>query len=337
MRKTYHLSFSSHDEVMYRSEADLRMGFNCMAESILYTETRALADGEMTTHWHEVSQTDNPKYLTKRSRYSYTRYFNAKYKRKGPLGETDVYVLELEGQHRILTALNYVNRQGLHHGLSSSSFGYPFCSVKSVFRKALGQPEADRLMPKSERYHYLTHNLYVPERYRMDENGLLLREDILDIGTVESYYVSPRNFIFQMNRITNDDIIAEQREERSSSPIVTLDVIEKCDPEFDLRQMLINEQGKVNHSRMTDLELCRLIDDYYVPGYSREGSDATIYTLTRRERVKLYEILSADLKRHRFQNRNDERTLIGKAGLSGKFVTDQQLARCLVIGYEFIS
>ena len=334
MRKTFHLSFSSHDEVLYRNQADLAMGFNCLAEAILYTETRALADGEMSTHWHTIVQTDNPKALTKRSRYSYTRYFNAKYKRLGRLGQHDAFILEMEGYHRILTALNYVNRQGLHHGLAASAFEYPYCSANAFFRKGLGKPEIRHLMPKEERYHHLTHNVSVPEQYRMDENGFLLREDILDIATVEQYYVTPRSYLYQMNRYTNEDIVKEQKEEKSNTPIITIDLIERCDPDFDIKQGLANEQGKVNRNRMTDLELCRLIDDFYVPRFSRGGVEATIYSLTTRERNSLYETLKQDLQKHRYAHRGDARTPKGQAGLHGKYATEAQLARCLVLKYD---
>lgn len=334
MRKIYHLSFSSHDEVLYRNEADLRMGFNCIAEAIMHTEARAMADGEMSTHWHLIAQTDDPKALSKRARYSYTRYFNAKYKRRGRLGEHSAFILNIDGYYRTLNAMNYVNRQGLHHGLATSAFGYPFCSINTFFQKELGKPRTIHLMPKPERYHYLTHNLSVPDHFRMDERGLLLREDILDIGTVEHYYVTPRNFLFQMNRYTSEEMIAEQKEEKSSTPIITLDLIERCDPDMDIKHMLSNESGKMNKNRMNDLELCRLIDDFYIPRFSRGSETATVYTLTPRERNSLYETLSRDLNNTRFANRDDARTIIGKAGLSGKIVTEAQLARCLVINYS---
>lgn len=45
MRKTVHLCLSSHDEVLFRNEADLIAGFNCFAVATLTTESRALAEG----------------------------------------------------------------------------------------------------------------------------------------------------------------------------------------------------------------------------------------------------------------------------------------------------
>ena len=90
MRKTVHLCLSSHDEIMYRSEEDLNMGFNCLALAVLETESRLLAEGFMTTHHHNLVQTDRYKELMYRSRYAYARYFNAKYSRTGQLGEKKV-------------------------------------------------------------------------------------------------------------------------------------------------------------------------------------------------------------------------------------------------------
>ena len=79
MRKTVHLCLSSHDEVMYRSEADLIMGFNCYAVAVLSTESRALADGFLSTHNHTLIQSDHPRETMFRSRNAYSRYFNTRY------------------------------------------------------------------------------------------------------------------------------------------------------------------------------------------------------------------------------------------------------------------
>ena len=85
---------------------------------------------------------------------------------------------------------------------------------------------------------------------------------------------------------------------------------------------------------MTDLELCRLIDEYYVPRFARGGEAKTIYTLTPRERTALYETLKQDIQKFRFANRGDARTPIGQAGLYGKYATDAQLTRCLALNYQ---
>ena len=218
MRKTYHICFSSHDEVLYRTDADLIMGFNCLAEATLFTESRLLADGFMSTHWHTVVQTDDPVYFARRNRYAYTRYFNARYGRRGRFGEKEVFITEIDGVVRLMTALNYVNRQGLHHGLATTPFAYPHCSVNTYFRKELGKESplyVTPLMPSHLRHRYLTRNIVVPEQYRMDENGLLLREDVIDTSYVEQLYITPRNFLFQMNKVTDEKTEEAQKQEKS--------------------------------------------------------------------------------------------------------------------------
>ena len=172
MRKTVHLCLSSHDEVMYRSEADLIMGFNCLALAVLETESRLLAEGFMTTHHHYLAQTDHFKELMYRSRYAYARYFNAKYSRNGQLGERQYFSQEIEGLFHTTAALNYVIRQGLHHGLTSTPFEYPHCSANAFFRKELGRHGETQLLRDSTRYQYLPKNKSLPaDRYRMSAIG----------------------------------------------------------------------------------------------------------------------------------------------------------------------
>lgn len=224
MQKLYHISLSStEDELLFRSESDLVRGFNYLAAAILEMEARLLADGILTTHLHCLALTDSPKELITRTRYSLARFFNAKYARKGMWGERNPFILEVDGFHHTIAALNYVNRQALHHGLSATPYGYRHCSANALFRKQLGK-EHGLLLPSDQRYRYLPSRVSLPERYRMDDSGLLLREDILETAHVESLYGTPRNFLYQMNKIGDEKGQQDQREEKSSSPIITLEL-----------------------------------------------------------------------------------------------------------------
>ena len=324
MRKTVHLCLSSHDEIMYRSHADLIMGFNCLALAVLATESRLLAEGFMTTHFHCLVQTDHFKEVIYRSRYAYARYFNAKYARTGGLGERNCFHLEVEGLHHTTAALNYVLRQGLHHGLATTPFAYPHCSANAFFRKDLGKSDSPALMPATNRYLYLPRNVKLPgNNYRMSSEGLLLREDIIDTAYVEEIYISPRNFLFQMNKVSGEQDCAEQRRE-SDAPPVTVDAIEAGVPDFDSGAVTRFEQGKVDRNRMTDLELCELLDRRILPRYSSGGQIPSIYRLSESERSAICEMLWKENRQGRF--RSDSRSL-----LSGKYVTESQLRRCLCI------
>ena len=333
MRKTYHICFSSHDEVLYRTEEDMNMGFNCLTETVLHTESRLLAEGFLSTHWHSIVQTDNPVYFARRQRYAYTRHFNAVYGRSGRLGENQAFITEIDGIVRLMTAINYVNRQGLHHGLTATPFAYPHCSANAFFRKELGKDFSDTIhqAPDEQRHRYLTRNVKIPGRYRMDQNGLLFREDIIDSAYVEQIYITPRNFLFQMNKFTDERIEADQEKEKSDTPIITIDLIEQGTPDFDRKRLLLNEQGRVNKSMMTDLELCHLIDNFYIPQVKGKEGTATLYGLTPSERTSLYDDIRRDCQRDRFAETKDKRTLLGKAGLSGRMVSDVQLRRCLLL------
>ena len=324
MRKTVHLCLSSHDEVMYRSEADLIMGFNCLALAVLETESRLLAEGFMTTHHHNLVQTDHYKEVMYRSRYAYARYFNAKYGRKGQLGEKQYFSLEVEGLFHTTAALNYVIRQGLHHGLTSTPFEYPHCSANAFFRKELGRCGETPLLRDSNRYHYLPKNKSLPaDRYRMSANGLLLREDIIDTAYVEEIYISPRNYLFQMNKVSNERDLDEQRKENGAPPI-TVDLIESGVSDFNAKTAKIFEQGKVDRKRMTDLELCAIVDGQIVPRYLKGSESASIYRLSESKRATICDNLWQECLQSRF----------GKAprgSLSGKYVSEAQLRRCICI------
>ena len=315
MKQIIHFSLSSHDEVMYRSEADLIWGFNCLALGALTTESNLMADGLMSTHHHVMAQTDNPQTLVKRSRYTYTRYFNAKYHRWGRLAERRPFILEIKGVHHLTVALNYVNRQGLHHGITTTPFGYPHCSANSYFRKELGRTSLEVLMPDDQRSNYLPDRAHIPSEYRMSLSGLLLREDVLDTAFVEQIYVTPRNYLFQMNRMTDDSWTEEQKKDKNNYPPVTLDVIEKGVAGVDMAKLLRNENGRINRSRMTDLELCQIIDKVYVPRLTK-NEDETVYDLSLSERSRLGDVLWQEIPtKYR------------------KTVTPAQISRCLCLKY----
>ena len=309
MRKTYHICLSSHNEVMFRSEADLCRGFNALALAILETDSRLLAEGFLTTHFHQLVQTDCPEEVIRRTRYAHARFFNTKYKRRGSLGERRPFSLEVEGFHHTVAALNYVNRQGLHHGLSQTPFGYRHCSAGVFFQQDFGHRQPVALMPDDQRYKYLPKGINIPTEYRMDTSGQLLREDVIDTAQVESFYATPRNYLYQMNKIGDEMSVKEQQQEESTTPIITMAVMEPGYSHEEIGRLLQNEKGRYDPHMITDLELCAVIDDACLPKYFK---GATLYELSRQQRIWLYDLLWKNL-----WSRRRKRT------------TEAQLKRCL--------
>ena len=81
MKESYHICFTSHDEVLFRDEEDHGMFVNLMALRSFSDNAEILVDAEMSTHVHLNAFTDRPQHFAAALRMSYTRYFNKKYGR----------------------------------------------------------------------------------------------------------------------------------------------------------------------------------------------------------------------------------------------------------------
>lgn len=319
MRKVCHISFSSHQEVLCRCEDDLNYLFNCFAIACMETESRALADTEMTTHAHFGTLTDNPDEVFRRIRYSYTRYFNFKYGRRGSIGENKPFVLSTEGIQHTQVMISYVLRQALHHGLSDTPFGYPYGSVNVIFKKALGKNIEPKLLSERQWYKYLpkTQRKF-PENYRMDENGLLFREDVIDTSYVEEIYISPRTFLYHMNRYSNDNWKIEQEKDGNGlKPISMIDIEPPCF-HSDIPSFLINESSRSFRPGISDLELCWIIDNSLIPTMARPS----IYSLSDSEKNNIGNQIYFDIK-----NGKTSKIIGHNAGLPDL----KQIKRCLNI------
>ena len=87
MKESYSICFTSHDEVMFRDEADHGMFVNILAIEAYRTQSEILSDAEMSNHVHLNAFTRKPTPFAGRTRMSYTKYFNGKYGRKVRMGE----------------------------------------------------------------------------------------------------------------------------------------------------------------------------------------------------------------------------------------------------------
>lgn len=306
MRSTYHICLASHDEVLHRSVEDYIFDVNCFAVAVHRTESRALADSFMSTHTHSCLQTDDVSTVIRIRRNAYTRYFNAKYKRKGRLGEPKCFITELEGIRRIVTAVSYVNRNPLHHGLTSTPFGYRFCSANAIFRKELGKEESVQAKRQAIRHRFLPRNCSLPNSFRIDESGMILQEDIIDVRYVEELYATPRAYLYMMNRYSDEKWLKEQLDEDPMRPAVTLRMIEKAIEDESVERMQSNERGWVNYNSITDLQICSIIDNDYVPRCCK----TSVYDLTEKEK-------------------NDIGNKLWK--LYGRKTSEKQIRRCLLI------
>ena len=287
MKKVFHLCHSSKEEVLFRSHDDYNWGFNCYALALYKTESCSLADAHMSNHRHLVVQTDAPERLMRINRLAYTRHMNTKYKRKGPLGESGYFCVEIEGIYHLLAAISYTLRNPLHHGISPTPFAYPHSAANVIFQSQLGKCSDRELLDKRNHHTHVGRNVKIPQNYHMDKSGLFLRNDVTAVQQVELLYGTPRNFLYYMNRPSDDKWIEEQKEDDVSSAPVTIETIEHGVMLTPYNIMLKNEKGRINYKTLTDIQLCEEVDRIVVTQFKT----TSIYCLSYSEKQELYHIV----------------------------------------------
>ncbi len=304
MKEIYHICFTSHDEVMFRDKEDHGTFVNIMALQSYATATELMADAEMSTHVHQAVFTDTPSVFASRERMSYTKYFNAKYGRKGRFGQKYTFILKVDGFNHVATMMTYILRNGLHHAAAATAFGYPFCSVREMFSEELFlSSEIATISTRQEIASYLPRFSKFPDSFRMNKEGVFVRSSFMELRRAEHFYTTPRNFLYQMNRITDESWINEQLRDNTGAPIKISD-IEHTD-EKSIAQMLNNEYGRnFSRSRLQDLDVCSLIDNNLIGRY---GVDS-VYHLTDSQKKSIARQLKNEFH-----------------------LSDAQICRCLVV------
>ncbi len=283
MKKTYHICLSAGDNVLFRDEEDYNRGFNCLALALHKTNSTGLVESFQSTHCHKIIQTEDPVEFMYTMRQSYSKYFNRKYQRHGRVGEKHHFTLEIVGLHHHLAAMTYVLRNALHHGVVSIPYAYPHSSANSIFRKEMGKWYQERLLDERHFYRFVGRKAEWPSHYKMSEKGVFLRESVLDIVQVENMYTSPRAFNYYMSRKSGEEWEKEQDKDKLDSGPIKLEDIEAGIRDQTLEKMFINEKGRADYRKLSDIDLCTIIDREILPKYGK----VSVYHLTRHEKQEI--------------------------------------------------
>jgi len=287
MKKSYHLCLSAGDEIMFRDLEDYRRGFNCFAIALYKTGSTGLVEAFMSNHFHLMIQTEDPKDFMYNMRQPYSKYFNQKYGRNGALGEKEHFQLEIRGLHHHLAAMSYILRNPLHHGIAPIPYAYPHSSVNVIFQHEMGKSNTDILIPEKSYYKHIGRRAAYPDTYKMNDKGMFLRESVLDIVQVENMFATPRSFDYYMGRKTSEDWHKEQSKDNIDNPPVKLEAIEYGVNSHSLERMLINENGRCDYRKMSDIDVCTLVDHQILPSIGK----SSVYQLTSEEKEGIAEIL----------------------------------------------
>ena len=305
MQKPFHFCFSSPGEVLFRDEEDHIYYFNAYAQALFATGSKSMADCEMSNHCHHVILSERPARAAAILRISYTKYYNHKYFRSGPLGEKGVFLRELDGNAQLVVALSYVLRQPVHHGVSHSPFNYPFSSINCYFREELGKNEIVRCVPDAMVASYLPRRAAIPPTFKMGYNGMFKRESVTEHRLTELQYGTYGTFSFYMTRRSSEQWREEQlRNNAGVQPLVLGDIEEGLlahDPEgaASLRTMQSNESKKFLLPANDDLALCKIIDRTVL----HEFRLPSVYQLADGQRAKLAQRLLTQHHAHMDQIR----------------------------------
>ena len=283
MKKTYHLCLSAGNEIMFRDLEDYYRGFNCFAIALYKTNSTGLVEAFMSTHIHVLVQTDSPKDFMMCFRLLYTTYFNKKYGRSGKLGERLHFTMEVVGYHHLLAAMSYILRNALHHGVAPIPYAYPHCSANAIFMREMGKRPEENLLPRKSYYRHLGRNAEYPDSYKMNKDGVFLRESVLDIPQVENLYVTPRMFNFYMSRKSSEEWEQEQSKDQNLSPLINIQSIENCVTTDPIEKLLLFENGKADYRKLTDIDICTEIDRNILPKYGK----ASVYHLSSEEKKQI--------------------------------------------------
>lgn len=244
---------------------------------------RLLAYCLMSNHVHICIRGSNLKKFTKAFRYSYTRYFNSKYNRRGRLGERNFFKLEIQGLAHLLTAIAYILRNPLHHGICKTPFEYEFSSVNAAFVKELGHMAATGKLPFCQ----LPSRHKLPSHVVTGYNGVPLAASIIDVNDIEHQFSTVRTYLYFMNRLSGESWEKEQETDKNGLPPIRLYDIEAGVKGTDITHMLSNENGRNRNMKLDDIALCELIEALIGKSYKGE----TPYTLPEKKLNRIAEII----------------------------------------------
>ena len=302
--RNYHFCISGNNEILFRSEEDYIRGFNTLALTVAETGAFLSAEAFMSTHLHVCLRTDDIAAFIYIFWRSYTRYFNNKYGRKGTLGGRP-NIVEIEGFYHWMTAVCYVLRNPVHHGVAPTPFAYRHSSANAIFRNETGKGVHGILLSRKSYYKYLPKGAKCPQEYLMDSSGLILRESVLDLSDIEHRFATPRSFLFYMNRLSSEEWRREQDDDRIDAVPITLELLERNVSLHSLSEMLKHEHGRSDYKAVSDMELCEKIDEEWLP---MSGKDS-VYELSEQDKQQLLKHLHSD---RRLPERQVKRCLVMK-------------------------
>ncbi len=312
-----------------RDAHDVGVMINLLALNSWKHRIQILADCEMSTHVHliVIGTHDDASYFVRDVRKQYTWHINAKYARPSHVrfGEKGFFELDIIGINHIQTAVSYVLRNPLHHGVSATPFAYPYSSANDIYPIEMGKYERPRLdgsihyrmtLMRDGRWRkyqsgkpqivgnelissrntistFLPRYASWPDEWKMSKDGVFIRPCFEELRQTEMLFVSPGAFQFCMFRKSDENWLQEQNLDANGLPPIELSSIEPFSKEQQLIQYKANEKASAfRKSLPNDFEICRIVDHDIVPSF-KCGS---VYELNNTQKQSVRELLVREMQ-----------------------------------------
>ncbi len=268
-RKVYHLCNLSQ-KVIFRNKEDYYNAINRLAACAYEASTEVWAYAIMSTHLHLIVKTDDIDKFTKAFCQTISRTINHKYNSHI---RVSLSKRALNDKGEILTAVNYVLKNPMHHQVAEVAFTYPYSSAYLYFRDKI-RMEDSLLCPAwmvtpqrpseigTRVYRKLFGKHVLPEKYLITNGVVIQPESFVNVRIIEMLYESVRSFLYNMNKPLKEELEMFGQ-----------------NTEFDN----YSDSAVSLFGKLTDIKVCEIIDDYVSP---------RPYTqMTSEERIKITAIL----------------------------------------------
>ncbi len=266
MKRLIHLCFTSKQEVLCRNDHDYKMMISRIAQSAIYNDTHILAYAVMSNHVHLIVQTDQESAFIKTLRSSYTQSFNHIHERKGSLGESGFYSLELDGIQHQQDALTYVLQNPWHHQVTDNPFDYPYSSMNLYFRRnSLELPPMLTDINNNKRL--LNRNVILKAPVKYSPSGMIIPDSFVQVRMVENIFGTYTAFHMLTHRKNYKEWKERQQQESKTSPLVNFHSVEPLLHHDQVKSIEENPYRWRRGSHISDIDLCNIIDGAILKKY----------------------------------------------------------------------
>ncbi len=277
--KIYHLCNLS-PKVLFRNEEDYLVAICRLAACAFETGAEVWAYSFMSTHFHLIVRTAEISAFVRLFRINMSRWHNHKYNASI---RVNIGVRQLADEGAVRIATNYVLKNPIHHGLAEVAFQYPYSSAHVYFKEKIGRSQyysgeyTDKRMmtpselgPTQERVLFGSHKL--PESYKIQEGKVIAPETFLKVENVCILYKSVRNYLYNMTKPLDEELRMFGQ---------------------DLDSINLQESRVSLFGKLTDMQVCSIIDEYLAPKTYTQATCGEIEILSimlREKGVDKYQI-----------------------------------------------